>query len=79
MIKDRKRTEADPDMEPIFDETPVEVVEPVRENREPKKPVGKKSVDVDAWIARKLKVINEWPDGAKKKNAAERVLKNKEV
>ena len=50
---------------------------------EPEKPVKsvpvKKSVDVDAFSARKLKVINEWPDGAKKRNAAERLFKIKEV
>lgn len=62
----------------------TEVVEPiVEEVEQPKKveapAVVKKSVDVDAFIARKLKVINEMPDGAKKRNAAERVLKNKEV
>lgn len=62
----------------------TEVVEPiVEEVEQPKKveapAVVKKSVDVDAFIARKLRVINEMPDGAKKRNAAERVLKNKEV
>ena len=39
----------------------------------------KKKVDVDAFIARKLKVINTWPDGVKKQRAAERLLRNKEV
>lgn len=77
MIKDRKRSDIDPDMEQIIEDAPA--VEQPEENREPKKPVVKKSVDRDAWIARKLKVINELPDGAKKRNAAERVLKNKEV
>lgn len=69
------------DLEPIED---IEMMEPVMDEVEkPKKveapAVVKKSVDVDAFIARKLKVINELPDGAKKRNAAERVLKNKEV
>ena len=58
----------------------IEQVEPAVDFEEPEKPVyRKKSVDVDSYIARKLKVINEWPDGAKKRNAADRILKNKEV
>lgn len=66
-----------------FDHTEdIEMMEPVMEEVEQPKMVEapavvKKSVDVDAFIARKLKVINELPDGAKKRNAAERVLKNK--
>ena len=56
------------------------VVEEVEQPKTVEAPaVVKKSVDVDAFIARKLKVINEWPDGAKKRRAAERLLKNKEV
>lgn len=62
----------------------TEMVAPVVEEVEQPKTVEapavvKKSVDVDAFIARKLRVINEWPDGAKKRRAAERLLKNKEV
>ena len=33
----------------------------------------------EAFIARKLKVINEMPNKAKAKELAERVLRNKEV
>lgn len=77
MIKDKKRMG-----EPIENVDDV-IEEPVREDREVKKvekpAVVKKPVDVDAFIARKLKVINEWPDGAKKRNAVERLLRNKEV
>lgn len=43
---------------------------------EPKKPV---KADVEAFIARKLKVINEWPDGVKKRAAIERLFRNKEA
>lgn len=43
-----------------------------------KKPV-KKGVDVDAFINRKLQVINAMPDGVKKQRAAQRVLRNKEA
>ena len=75
MIKDRKRAD-----EPIADQDMTPVETPAEEPKKFEKPaVVKKSVDRDAWIARKLKVINEYPDGAKKRNAAERVLKNKEV
>lgn len=63
MIKDKKASD----------------VEQAEESVNVEKPVVKQSVDVDAFIARKLRVINEWPDGAKKRSAAERVLKNKEV
>ena len=42
-------------------------------------PLVKKGVDVDAFIERKLKVINEWPDGAKKRAAVERLFRNKEA
>lgn len=71
----------------FMDEEPVEVLEeePVPAAAEPApvaaKPVPEapKAVDVDAFITRKLKVINEWPDGAKKRAAAERVLRFKEV
>lgn len=35
--------------------------------------------DREAYIKRKLMVINEWPDGAKKRAAVERLLKRKEV
>ena len=38
-----------------------------------------RKVDVDRFIARKLRVINEWPDGAKKRSALERLFKNKEA
>lgn len=76
MIKDKKVRDPEfPDDIQILDK-------PVEEVEKPKKvetPVVKKSVDVDAFIERKLKVINEWPDGAKKRSAAERLLKNKEV
>lgn len=56
-----------------FEETPEVFEEPVET------PVftAKKKVDVDAFIARKLKVVNEWPDGARKRAAADRILKNK--
>ena len=66
---------------PVDDtETVAPVVEEVEQPKTVEAPaVVKKSVDVDAFIARKLKVINEWPDGAKKRSAAERLLKNKEV
>lgn len=72
MIKDKKTAEnADEMMGLVEDvEKPKKVDTPA---------VVKKSVDVDAFIARKLKVINEWTDGAKKRNAIERLLKNKEV
>lgn len=43
------------------------------------KPVETKKVDIDKFIARKLKVINEWPDGSKKQRAVERLFRNKEV
>lgn len=36
-------------------------------------------VNVDDFIARKLKVINELPNKAKAKALADRVLRNKEV
>lgn len=67
MLKDKKTADVEPFEEPIEEVKKVE------------KPVVKKSVDVEAFIARKLKVINERPDGAKKRNAAERILRNKEV
>lgn len=38
-----------------------------------------KVVNVDEFIARKLKVINELPNKAKAKALADRVLRNKEV
>lgn len=38
-----------------------------------------KKVNVDKFIERKLKVINEWPDGAKKRAAVERLFRNKEA
>lgn len=43
-----------------------------------KKPI-KKGVNVEAFISRKLQVINAMPDGAKKRRRAERVLRNKEA
>lgn len=48
------------------------------EKNEPKA-TPKKASKVDAFVARKLKVINEMPDGLKKKKTAERVLRNKGV
>lgn len=75
MIKDKKRHGEPVEAVENVDDA---VIEPVHE--EVKKPaVVKKSVSVEDFIARKLKVINEWPDGAKKRNAAERLLRNKEV
>lgn len=53
------------------------VIEKAEEKVE-KKPT-KKGVDVQAFIKRKLQVINAMPDGAKKRKRAERVLKNKEA
>ena len=48
---------------------------------EEKKPVEKKpvkaKVDVDKFIARKLKAVNEMKDEAKAKELAERVMRNK--
>lgn len=38
-----------------------------------------KGYDRDAFIERRLKVINEWPDGAKKRAAVDRLLRRKEV
>lgn len=57
-----------------------EKITPVEEKKLPemKRPVEKK-VSADAFIARKLKVINEWPDGAKKRAAIERLFRNKEA
>ena len=78
MIKDRKRAENEPSIDdPVVSEAPAEEIKEIKKVEKPA--VVKKSVDVDAFIVRKLKVINELPDGAKKRNAAERVLKNKEV
>lgn len=59
----------------IFGETPEVIEEPVETPVFTAK--TKKPVDVDAFIARMLKVINEWPDGARKRAAADRILKNK--
>lgn len=42
-----------------------------------KKPVEEKKLDVNKWIARKLKAINEMKDEAKAKAVAERVMKAK--
>lgn len=64
MIKDKRAPEVENTEEPVEEKKPV---------------YTKKPVNVDDFIARKLKVINEWPDGAKKKNAAERLFKNKEA
>lgn len=44
-----------------------------------KKEVEAKGVNIDEFIARKLKVINELPNKAKAKALADRVLRNKEV
>jgi len=54
------------------------VFTPVEEKKVFTPPV-KKGVSVDAFIERKLKVINEWPDGAKKRAAVERLFRNKEA
>lgn len=56
-------------------------VEPkVEQKSEPKvEPKAKKADGVDAFIERKLKVINKMPDGKKKTRAAERILRNKEA
>lgn len=51
--------------------------EPFEENTTVESP--KKTVDVEKFIARRLKVINEWPDGAKKRAAVERLFRNKEA
>lgn len=73
MVKDKKRAED----EPIVVESPAETAGKAKKDE---KPVAvKTSVNVDDFIARRLKVINEWPDGAKKRAAAERLLKNKEA
>ena len=53
-----------------------EMIEP---ERAVKSVPAKKSVNVDKFIARKLKVINEWPDGVKKREAIERLFRNKEA
>ena len=56
--------------EPIEEIKAKEVmVESVEENAE--------QADVEAFIARKLKVINEMSDRAKAKRLAERVLRNR--
>lgn len=62
-------------------ETPVEevveeIVEEVVEVKPEKKPM-KKTVDVDAFINRKLKVINEMTNKAQAKALAERVIANR--
>lgn len=62
-------------------ETPVEevveeIVEEVVEEKPEKKPI-KKKVDVDAFINRKLKVINEMTNKAQAKVLAERVIANR--
>lgn len=53
----------------VIEETAPEVVE---------EPATAK-VDIDAFIARKLKVINELPNKAKAKTLAERLMRHKEV
>lgn len=59
---------------PIEDVKENYLFTPVEEEKAP--PVKN---DVDAFIERKLKVINEWPDGAKKRAAVERLFRNKEA
>ena len=62
----------------IEDVTDNQVFAPIEEKKVFTPPV-KKGVNVDAFIERKLKVINEWPDGAKKRAAVERLFRNKEA
>lgn len=58
----------------------TEDIEQVEEVRRVEKPiVSKRPADVDKFIERKLRVINGWPDGAKKRAAAERLFRNKEA
>ena len=64
---------------PIEDVTENSVFTPIEEEKVSTPPVKKKEVDVDAFIERKLKVINEWPDGTKKRAAVERLFRNKEA
>lgn len=47
------------------------------EKKKEKKEETPKTVDLDAFIARKLRVINEMESDAKAKFLAERVLSNK--
>lgn len=56
---------------PVVEEKKTALVEP--------KKAAEKKTDADAFIARKLKVINEWPDGAKKRAAIDRLFRNKEA
>lgn len=63
---------------PVEDVTENSVFAPIEEEKV-FTPRVKKSVDVDAFIKRKLKVINEWPDGTKKRAAVERLFRNKEA
>lgn len=48
------------------------------EKKEEKKETKKKVSKKDAFIARKLQIINAMPDGYKKESLAQRVLRNKE-
>lgn len=66
--------------EEVIEETPIEEIpeeiheEIVEEEEQPQE----KGVDIDAFIERKLKVINELPNKAQAKSLAERVLRHKE-
>ena len=63
-------------VEEVVEEIVEEVVEEVVEVKPEKKPM-KKTVDVDAFINRKLKVINEMTNKAQAKVLAERVISNR--
>lgn len=70
MAKKKEIAEIEPVIEDVATEEPVEV-KPVEVQS------STKATDVDAFINRKLQVINNMSDPAKAKALAERVLRNR--